>query len=98
MSDAVKDVRRGSGGARPRPFYPTVLPPEDGHPTSAKFEVVAAGRGRGRGLQARVAFRRGRCVAKISGVLVRQSGINTIQVSPKLHLYDRWFCRFLLDQ
>ena len=29
-------------------------------------------------------------------MLVSASGLDTIQISPTLHLHDRWFCRYLL--
>ena len=35
-------------------FYPEIIPPEEGHPTTADFEVVNIGDERGKGLRARV--------------------------------------------
>jgi hypothetical protein len=77
-------------------FYPEVIPPEEGHPTTAEFEVVSSGDERGRGLRAKVAFRRGERVARLSGVVVNRASLDTIQISPTLHMHDRWFCRLLL--
>ena len=77
-------------------FYPEIIPPEEGHPTTADFEVVNIGDERGKGLRARVAFRRGERVARLSGVVVNRSSVDTIQISPTLHMHDRWFCRLLL--
>jgi hypothetical protein len=77
-------------------FYPEIIPPEEGHPTTADFEVVNIGDERGKGLRARVAIRRGERVARLSGVVVNRSSVDTIQISPTLHMHDRWFCRLLL--
>src|SRR2546428_4628041 len=77
-------------------IYPGIVPPEEGHPTSANFEIVSTGDERGRGLRARTPFRRGERVARLSGVLVHHPTLDTIQISPTLHTHDRWFCRFLL--
>ena len=72
-------------------FYPEIILPEEGHPTTANFEVVNIGDERGKGLRARVAFRRGERVARLSGVVVNRSSVDTIQISPTLHMHDRWF-------
>ncbi len=77
-------------------FYPEIIPPEEGHPTTADFELVNIGDERGKGLRARVAIRRGERVARLSGVVVNRSSVDTIQISPTLHMHDRWFCRLLL--
>jgi hypothetical protein len=79
-----------------RGIYPTIVPPEEGHPTSENFEIVSTGDERGRGLRARTRFRGGERVAQLSGVIVRHSTLDTIQISPTLHMHDCWFCRFLL--
>jgi len=89
-------VNEEQSGGSVTSFYPEIIPPEDGHPTTANFEVVNTGEERGRGLRARVGFRRGERVARLSGVVVHRSTLDTIQISPTLHLHDRWFCRFLL--
>ena len=96
MSDGLNDEGGGAPETQPELFYPAVIPREEGHPTFAQFRIVGTGDERGKGLRGNVGFRQGQCVARISGVLVRCSGINTIQMSPQLHVYDPWFCRFLL--
>ena len=78
------------------PLYDSLIPREDGHPMSDQFEIVNTGDGRGRGLQSKVAFHKGERVARLSGVLTNHTTINTIQITPTLHLHDPWFCRFLL--
>ncbi len=77
-------------------LYPGFIPVEEGHPTSAKFIVVETGDERGRGLKGKVAFKRDECVAKLSGILVTHTTLDTIQITPTLYFSDPWFCRFLL--
>lgn len=77
-------------------FYPGIIRAEEGHPTSAKFMVVETGDKRGRGLRAKAIFRKGEYVAKLSGVIVNHTTLDTIQITPTLFFSDRWFCRFLL--
>ena len=77
-------------------IYPDIIPPEEGHPTYERFDVVDTGDARQRGLQAKVAFRRGESVARVSGVLANHAPLETIQITPALHSHDPWFCRFLL--
>ncbi len=96
MNDLQGESRGAADEAEATPFYPAIIPREEGHPTSAHFQLVNTGDGRGRGLRATVAFRRGERVAQLSGVLLRQSSIDSIQLSPTLHMNDPWFCRFLL--
>ena len=96
MSDADIPVNERQSGESVTSFYPEIIPPEEGHPTTANFEVVNTGEERGKGLRARVAFRRGERVARLSGVVVNCSSLDTIQISPTLHMHDRWFCRLLL--
>jgi uncharacterized protein len=76
--------------------YPGIVPPEEGHPTSANFEIVNTGDERGRGLRARKPFRPRDRVARLSGILINHATLDTIQITPTLHMHDRWFCRFLL--
>lgn len=77
-------------------LYPDIIPMEDGHPTSAKFLVVETGDERGRGITASVAFQKDECVAKVSGIIVNHTTLDTIQITPTLYFSDQWFCRFLL--
>lgn len=77
-------------------FYPGIIPAEVGHPTSAKFLVVETGDARGRGLVGKEAFRKHEYVAKLSGVIVNHTTLDTIQITPTLYFSDPWFCRFLL--
>jgi len=77
-------------------LYPGFIPPEEGHPTSAKFVIIETGDERGRGLKAKVVFKKDECVAKLSGILVKNTTLDTIQITPTLYFSDPWFCRFLL--
>ncbi len=51
---------------------------------------------RGKGLRGKVIFHKDEHVAKLSGVIVNHTTLDTIQITPTLYLSDRWFCRFLL--
>lgn len=77
-------------------FYPDIIPVEKMHPSSAKFIVVETGDERGKGLKGKVPFIKNEYVAKLSGVLVSQTNLNTIQINPTLYFSDQWFCRYLL--
>ncbi len=77
-------------------LYPDIIATEDGHPTSGKFIIVKTGDKRGRGLRAKVVFQKDDYVAKLSGVIVNHTTLDTIQITPTLFFADRWFCRFLL--
>ncbi len=77
-------------------FYPAMIPAEEGHPTTAKFQVVATGDERGQGLKSKVAFQKNERVAVLSGVIVNHTTLDTIQITSALFFADRWFCRFLL--
>ncbi len=77
-------------------LYPGFIPPEEGHPTSAKFIVVETGDERGRALKGKVVFKKDEFVAKLSGILVKHTTLDTIQITPTLYFSDPWFCRFLL--
>jgi len=77
-------------------IYPGIIPAEEGHPTSAQFIVVDTGDERGSGLKGKVVFKKDECVAKLSGILVNHTTLDTIQITPTLYFSDPWFCRFLL--
>ena len=78
------------------PFYPSVISTEEEHPTSAKFVVVDTGDERGKGLRSKIAFYKDEHVARLSGVIVNHTTLDTIQITPTLYFSDPWFCRFLL--
>ncbi len=77
-------------------LYPGFIPTEEGHPTSARFIIVETGDERGRGLKGKVVFKKNECVAKLSGILVNHTTLDTIQITQTLYFSDPWFCRFLL--
>ena len=96
MSNTDMPIHAALGGESRDSFYPEIVPPEDGHPTTVDFEVVNTTEERGKGLRARRAFRKREQVARLSGVLVNRSSLDTIQISPTLHMHDPWFSRLLL--
>ena len=77
-------------------LYPDFIPAEEGHPTSAKFVVRDTGDVRGRGVSTKVAFDEGDRVARVAGVIAHETTLDTLQITPTLHVSDPWFCRFLL--
>ena len=77
-------------------LYPSFIPSEEGHPSSAQFVIVNTGDERGRGLKGKVAFQKDEHVAKLSGILVDHATLDTIRITPALYFSDPWFCRFLL--
>ena len=77
-------------------LYPSFIPSEEGHPSSAQFVIVNTGDERDRGLKGKVAFQKDERVAKLSGILVDHATLDTIQITPTLYFSDPWFCRFLL--
>lgn len=77
-------------------IYPDLIPMDEEHPTTGKFEVVNTTDERGNGLRAKAPFQAGQPVTQLSGVVVRRATLDTIQISPELHMSDPWFARFLL--
>jgi hypothetical protein len=96
MNDTDKPINDRANGESPASCYPAIIPPEEGHPTAADFQIVNADDERGRGIRTRRPFRRGERVARLSGVLVNRPSLDTIQISQALHMHDPWFSRFLL--
>jgi len=82
--------------AQTKRIYPEMIPWEEGHPTTATFDIIDTEDQRGRGMRAKVPFAAGSLVAQLSGALVSRPSINTIQISSTLHMADPWFCRYLL--
>ena len=91
-----KNIENNSKDEEIISFYPDLIPAEQDHPASAQFIVVETGDKRGRGLKAKVAFHKDEYVAKLSGIIVNHTTLNTIQITPTLHFADPWFSRFLL--
>jgi hypothetical protein len=72
------------------------LDPAASYPTTAAFEVVNTRDSRGSGIRALNNFSRGEMLARITGVLVTRRQLHTLQVNPRLHLYDPHFAGMLL--
>ncbi len=93
-------IRRGNSGQPENEqvtfLYPDFIPPEEGYPTSIEFEIVNTSNERGRGLKCKLAFRQGERVARLSGIVLNHTTLNTIRISPSLFFSDPWFCRFFL--
>lgn len=77
-------------------FYPDTIPHHERHPSESAFEIVETSDSRGRGMVARAPFSPDEVMAQLSGVLVPDPSLNTIQFGPGLHMSDPWFCRFIL--
>ena len=76
MSDTDMPIHEAPRGESRESFYPEIVPPEEGHPTTENFEVVNTKDERGKGLRTRRAFRKGERVARLSGVLVNHSSLS----------------------
>jgi len=66
-----------------------------GYPSSAQFEVIQAPGGRVAGVKALAAFDGRVCIARISGYVLSERRLHTLQLSPRIHLYDCWFSGLL---
>ncbi|MBT5415547.1 MAG: SET domain-containing protein-lysine N-methyltransferase [Rhodospirillaceae bacterium] len=77
-------------------FYPEMIPADPDHPSEAAFEIVDLRDARGRGVVVRIGFAPGARLALLSGVVMPERSLNTIQIGPDLHMSDPWFCRFIL--
>lgn len=64
----------------------------DGYPSSEHFQVVQSKEGTGGRVQARKDFDSRLRIAKISGYALSERRPHTLQLSPRIHLYDCWFC------
>ena len=68
---------------------------EQGYPSSKHFQVIQTMDGAGAGIKARIPFDSRVRIAKVSGYAVNERRPHTLQVSPRIHLYDCWFCGLL---
>ena len=66
-----------------------------GYPSSKHFQVSHARDGAGARVKARIAFESRIRIAKVSGYAVNERRPHTLQLSPRIHLYDCWFCGLL---
>ncbi|MBC3239331.1 SET domain-containing protein-lysine N-methyltransferase [Pseudomonas lurida] len=64
---------------------------QGGYPSSEQFEVVRDTSGMGARIKTRVAFDSRICIARISGYALSERRLHTLQLSPRIHLYDCWF-------
>lgn len=66
------------------------------YPSSQQFEVIYTEDGRGAGIKTKVAFESRTRLCKISGHALVERRLHTLQISPRIHLYDPWFTGLLL--
>ncbi|KTC62882.1 hypothetical protein AO262_02665 [Pseudomonas fluorescens ABAC62] len=66
-----------------------------GYPSSEQFAVVPTTNDTRGGIKARAAFDGGTRLASVFGYAVAERGWHTLQLSPRIHLYDAWFCGLL---
>lgn len=69
---------------------------EHGYPSAKHFQAVQNANGTGAGIKARIAFDGRVRIAKVSGYAVSEPRLHTLQLSPRIHLHDCWFCGLLL--
>jgi hypothetical protein len=65
---------------------------DQGYPSTEHFQIVQGTGGTTAGVKARVAFDSRTRIARISGYAVSEQRPHTLQLSPRIHLYDAWFC------
>ncbi|WP_300627608.1 SET domain-containing protein-lysine N-methyltransferase [Pseudomonas sp.] len=75
------------------PFKTLVI--DQGYPSTEHFQIVQNTDGTAVGIKARVAFDSRMRIARISGYAVSEQRPYTLQLSPRIHLYDSWFCGLL---
>lgn len=68
---------------------------EQGYPSSEQFKVVRTANDAGGGIRARTALDGRTRIAIVSGYAVGERRLHTLQLSPRIHLYDCWFCGLL---
>ena len=68
---------------------------EQGYPSTEHFEVKQEAEGVAARVTARVAFESRTRIAKVSGYAVSERRPYTLQLSPRIHLYDGWLCGLL---
>lgn len=94
MNKLVNNTRLASPSDCLYPFGD--LDPANGYPTIADFEIVHTEDGRGMGVRARRSFRRGDLLCRVSGLVVAERRLHTLQITATSHLYDPHFCGLLL--
>lgn len=78
-------------------IYPFAdLDPALGYPAAADFEIVQTADNRGFGVRARKTFRRGEMVCRVSGYVVAERRLHTLQITANSHLFDPHFTGLLL--
>ncbi|OPA97677.1 SET domain-containing protein-lysine N-methyltransferase [Pseudomonas fluorescens] len=65
---------------------------EHGYPSTELFRVVPTATDKAGGIKARRALDERIRIAKVSGYAVGERRLHTLQLSPRIHLYDCWFC------
>ncbi|MCT4499894.1 SET domain-containing protein-lysine N-methyltransferase [Pseudomonas sivasensis] len=68
---------------------------EQGYPSSEHFKVLSTANDIEGGVKARTAFDSRIRIARVSGYAVGERRPHTLQLSPRIHLYDCWFCGLL---
>jgi hypothetical protein len=68
---------------------------EQGYPSYRHFQVMQGTGSTASGIKARVALEGRVRIAKVSGYAVSERRPHTLQLSPRIHLYDCWFCGLL---
>ena len=76
-------------------LYPfKTLRVDQGYPSTEQFQIVHDAEGIA-GIIARVGFDSRVRIARVSGYAVSEQRPHTLQLSPRIHLYDAWFCGLL---
>jgi hypothetical protein len=78
-------------------LYPYIeISTADGYPSNETLSVIQTDDGRGAGIAARKAFKRGEFISRVSGHLLSTRRLHTLQINDNVHLYDPYFSGLLL--
>lgn len=77
-------------------IYPSKYGNNPKFPTTQDFHVVESGEVLGRGVISKKEFQVGEIIAEITGDVISEIKLHTLQITPKEHLYDPYFSGLLL--
>ena len=86
-----KEQRRGT-----KALYPERFPYNPIYPKEGDFEVIFKEANTGCGVISYRSFKKGDVVAAMTGDVVEDIRLHTLQIKPGLHLHDVWFVGYLL--
>ncbi|RLA68596.1 MAG: SET domain-containing protein-lysine N-methyltransferase [Epsilonproteobacteria bacterium] len=77
-------------------IYPYDIDEDVNYPTTEDFSIQNSKEGKGHGVYTHKTYQRGQFLANFTGYTVPNIIQHTLQITPKLHLYDAHFVGYLL--